>query len=164
MKTLQDDLKIEQPLDLPLFWQTAAQLPARPNATRSTHAILRSRYHSNGHRARTFDEMAHDLGVTKTRAAELVRRALQRMRAYKAQFVLRSTRPEDDPEACWIFRIENTEPPKILRYKGRLPVTYDAWAALGIDRRSHYVYAITVPCAFWEMLLDILPIAEARNG
>jgi len=90
MKTLNDDLKldIDSQIDLTLFWQTAAQLPNRPNATRSTHAILRARYASNGHRARTFAQMAHELGVTKTRAAELVRRALQRMRAHKAQFVI----------------------------------------------------------------------------
>lgn len=90
MRTLQDDLKLDgnPPLDMTLFWQTAAQLPARKNATRSPHAILRCRYQANGHRARTFDQMSHELGVTRTRAAELVRRALQRMRAYKAQFVI----------------------------------------------------------------------------
>ena len=91
MKTLKDDLKLDgnPPLDMTLFWQTAAQLPARKNEKRSTHAILRCRYQSSGHRARTFDQMAHALGVTRTRAADLVRRALQRVRAYKAQFVVR---------------------------------------------------------------------------
>lgn len=163
MKTLQDDLKLEQPLDLTLFWQTAAQLPARPNATRSTHAILRCRYNSNGSRSRTFDQMAHDLGVTRTRAAELVRRALQRMRAYKAQFVLHPTAPEDNPETCWVFEIHNTEPSTIARYRGRLPVTDAAWAALGIDRRAHYVDAILTPPALWE-ILHTLPILEAPDG
>lgn len=91
MKTIQDDLKLggNPPLDMTLFWQVAAQLPARKNERRSTHAIPRCRYQANGHRARTFYQMAHELGVTRTRAAELVRRALQRVRAYKAKFVVR---------------------------------------------------------------------------
>lgn len=163
MKTLQDDLKLEQPLDLPRFWQTAAQLPARKNATRSTHAILRMRYNSNGRRVSTFDQMAHELGVTRTRAAELVRRALQRMRAHKAQFVIKPANPEDDSETCWVFEIHDTEPPTIARYKGCLPVTYAAWDALGIDRRAHYVDAILTPPALWE-ILHTIPVMEARNG
>jgi len=101
MKTLNDDLKLEQQqIDLTLFWQTAAQLPARKNATRSTHAILRCRYASNGHRARTLDQMAHELGVTRTRAAELVRRALQRMRTYKTQFVIGVPRDLTTPDVA----------------------------------------------------------------
>lgn len=162
MKTLQDDIKLEQPLDLTLFWQTAAQLPARPNAARSTHAILRCRYHSNGHRARTFDQMAHELGVTRTRAAELVRRALQRMRTHKAQFVQHRD-PEDNPETCWVLEIHDTEPATLRRYRGRLPVTPAAWAALGIDRYTTYVDAILTPPALWE-ILHTIPVLEARNG
>lgn len=79
LSQLDRDLGLEKPCDLNIFWSLAFAAD-RNRAQRQVAEVLRARYTPGGSIRRTYRECAAFWGISETRAENIVKRALQRMR------------------------------------------------------------------------------------